>query len=176
MTDAGVRLNRESFLAIRRAFKAVGELESESGTTTGSKILVKAWKEVGEFAAQRARDNADTPLERKMRGAIKGTGTASRGARLRITKTKKLEAAWVAFWGTDRRLGWFAHPRYRAYTARDQGLPPWVGAKWRAARRGEGPHAINEALADAEDEILAKVEQALQDALDEIDRATKKGT
>lgn len=57
----------------------------------------------------------------------------------------------VAYWGAKRHTGWYAKPRYRNSTRQH---PVWVGNSWEAAVAGQGPHAINNALAAVLPRIL----------------------
>lgn len=57
----------------------------------------------------------------------------------------------AAFWGAKRHTGWYDHPRYQDSAPQH---PPWVGSSWDVAEHGQGPYAINEALAANIDELL----------------------
>lgn len=152
---------------VRRALKDMQTSEGKRGTTA----LTKAHKKVAEVAADRARRNAltGTPLQRKQAPAIKAAATATR-ASISVRATKKHPAANVAYWGTigNKRLGWFADPKFAAYTGRDQNLPPWVGNTWTPGARGEGPHVINDAVADTEAEMVAVFEHEFENAARDV--------
>lgn len=64
----------------------------------------------------------------------------------------------VAFWGALKRTGWYAHI-HSPGGARQH--PVWVGASWEAGVHGQGPYAINDALADAADGIEARYAQMI---------------
>lgn len=49
-----------------------------------------------------------------------------------------------AYWGTKKHTGWYAAGRYR-HSVRQH--PVWVGAGWEPGVAGQGPYAINDALA-----------------------------
>jgi hypothetical protein len=53
--------------------------------------------------------------------------------------------AGAAFWGTLRHTGWYAAARYANSPPQH---PEWVGNSWEPGERGQGPYAINDALAD----------------------------
>lgn len=73
--------------------------------------------------------------------SIKGAGGAA-GAK--ITVAPKANAA---FWGAKRRTGWNAGNNGRPQH------PRWVGAGWDVGVAGQGPYAINSAIAAHMDEI-----------------------
>lgn len=99
--------------------------------------------------ARQAADDAQAEAramggpQRHFADAIKGYGSAA-AARIRIAD----ERANAAFWGAKQRTGWNAGNR----TANQ---PDWVGASWDVAVRGQGPIAINDAIADKADEYAA---------------------
>lgn len=117
------------------------------------KELKEAHKTIGDRGAQWGQWEAATGsrMQQVARAAIKGKGT-EKDARIRVAQTKAIPFANFAFWGGKRRAGWFADPlRYGAYASPFQ---PWVGSDWQAASAGEGPYAINPALAKHMDDIL----------------------
>ena len=67
----------------------------------------------------------------------------------------------VAFWGAKRHTGWFAAGRYHDTALGARQHPPWVGSDWDAAVAGQGPYAINAALA-------AHLPEFLDDYLDMV--------
>lgn len=87
----------------------------------------------------------------------------------------------VAFWGTKRRSGWYNWKRYlsnqQTWPDRtawvggnhsDKQHPPWIGNTWDVAVLGEGPYAINDALAENEE----RLKQMYLDDLDEFAKRT----
>lgn len=126
---------------LRAAFRDVGG-------KAATKRLTEAHREVATVATDDARSAAvsGSPLQQKMAGAIRPKATTTR-AGVAFGRTGAFKASGVAFWGTNKRLGWFADPKYAAYTSTDQKLPPWVGNTWQAAVAGQGPHSVNDALA-----------------------------
>lgn len=148
----------------RELRKALKDLEGKDGP----KRLKGAYKEIADMAASDAKSAASggTPLQRKMAGAIKARATTTRGS-VAFTRTKNSHpATGPAFWGVkDRRLGWFADPKYAGYTARTQKLPVHVGNTWTAATRGQGPHRVNDALAANVDRYVDAIDDAMDKAI-----------
>ncbi len=87
-------------------------------------------------------------VQRKAASTIKGRGD-QRSAKITISGMRGLGN--VAFWGAKKHTGWYAAPQYRGSPAQH---PRWVGSSWDVAVRGEGPYAINDALAENLDDIL----------------------
>lgn len=177
---------------IRKAFRDMDK-------SAGPKRLTAAYAEVSKVVAARAQAAAQrgTPLQEKMARAIRPSARQA-GAGLSVVSMyrkrvqiqgptlpgqKKLgrvttldsgaafAAAFVAFWGTDRRLGWFAQGKYDAYTGRDQNLSGWVGntwgPAWQAGKFDEGPYAlrdgVRESMPTIEDQLLKAILQAGRD-------------
>jgi hypothetical protein len=74
----------------------------------------------------------------------------------------------VAFWGAKRHTGWYAAGRYSRSPAQH---PKWVGNAWAPLVAGQGPYAINDALAAAKnqllDEYLEMIDRIAKDAFPE---------
>lgn len=157
---------------VAKAFKDVAGKE-------GSKRLREAYKKVGQRIATRAQEKAraGTPLQAKVAGAIRAKAT-NFWAGLQIARTGPNKAAGVAFWGIDRRIGWFADPKYGDSTALDQRLPAWVGSSWKPAWQSgqfnEGPHAIREAVGDSIPQIKTDLQEAVLAAFHDIGFQTTK--
>lgn len=160
--DASIRV--DGLAEVRKAFR---DLDREIGDKTrpAGKRLKAAYAEVGEFVAREARARASTRLEQKMSGAIVGVGRVISGARVQIRQNKTYPAAFVAFWGIDRPIGWFA--KLPGATGAAQGLPAWVGSSWEVGGSG-GPHAINPAIRDNLDRIVDRFEAAIQQAAHDV--------
>lgn len=86
----------------------------------------------------------------------------TKAARLAIGASKSAPFARAAFWGSDKRTGWYAQAKYDGSAGRQS--KPWVGNAWVAGQRGEGPYVLNDAIAD-------HVEQIEQLYLGAVDRA-----
>lgn len=130
--------------------------ELEDGKVFG-RALAKGQREVAKKAAGWAQSEARGMggAQAKFAKRIAGRATQA-GARIEISK----QEANAAFWGAKKRTGWFGHGRYRGL---DSQHDEWVGASWDVAARGEGPYAINRALADNLDEILDLYDKAMDD-------------
>lgn len=114
------------------------------------KELRKSHKGVAKKAQgwTRAAAAAGSPQQRRAANAIKASSTST-AARLDIKPGARTAGALGTFYGAKR---------YRQF-------PAWVGASWRPATRGEGPYAINDALAKHEGDILTEFEQGQWAAL-----------
>lgn len=87
-------------------------------------------------------------VQAKAAGAIKGYATAVQASIGFPGKTARYPMAPVAFWGARKHTGWYAHINSNA-----QQHPDWVGNSWMPGSRGQGPYAINDAVADLADEL-----------------------
>jgi hypothetical protein len=105
----------------------------------------KPWtRELGQVNRELAKKGAEWAQaaavamggpQKHFAAAIKGYGSAA-SARIGIRD----ERAFGAFWGAKQRTGWNAGNQ-------TPNQPEWVGNSWDAAVHGQGPYAINEALA-----------------------------
>ena len=107
-----------------------------------SKVNRAIAKEGAAYA--RAEAEAMGGIQAKAASAITGSGTQARAA-IVVADSEAVPFAKVAFWGADRHSGWFAKPQYESSTSKQH--PAWVGSSWDVAVAGEGPYAINTALA-----------------------------
>lgn len=178
---------------IRKAFRDMDK-------SAGPKRLTAAYAEVSKVVAARAQAAAQrgTPLQEKMARAIRPSARQG-GAGLSVVSmySKRVKiagpviggkqgrdrhltvkdsgaafaAAFVAFWGTDRRLGWFASSKYSGASRVDQNLSAWVGNQWgpawQAGNFSEGPYAlrdgVRESMPTIEDQFLKAILQAGRD-------------
>lgn len=124
----------------------------------------KAWgRELGRAnrtAAQRvagwARSTAASmggPY-RHFAGSISGRATQT-AARIQIEPTAN-----ATFWGAKKRTGWNA----RNQRSRQQ-HPDWIGAGWGVGVTGQGPYAINDAIARRHTEIDAMYRRVIDEIL-----------
>lgn len=104
-----------------RELRAVHRKIATEGARRSSAVAAGMGGEQGHFA-----------------GAI---GSASSQREARVTVRPQANAA---FWGAKKHTGWYAAPRYFDSPAQH---PKWVGASWEPAEFGQGPYAINDALA-----------------------------
>lgn len=84
--------------------------------------------------------------------SIKGTGGVA-GAKITIDPVAN-----AAYWGAKKRTGWYADDRFLGEPSQH---PPWVGNSWDVAVDGQGPYAINPALAAHVDDIVDLYGQAI---------------
>lgn len=87
-----------------------------------------------------------------------------RKATIAVLPSRYLDAmANAAFWGAKQHSGWYRARRYANSPAQH---PRWIGNSWEVAVRGQGPYAINDALASRRDQLL-------DEYLDEIERIAR---
>jgi hypothetical protein len=125
--------------------------------------LSKIHRQIAKDVAARAQDRA-RGMGRQQRanaGAIKGSGTAS-AASVRVKPTSKYPAANPAFWGQIKRSGWYAAKWAESHTGKPQSLP-WVGNNWEAGVHGQGPYAVNDAVADRVPQIMDAYVEMIDD-------------
>ena len=116
---------------------------------------------IADLLAEKSRRQATSMGGVYAKGAPAIVGAANfKSARIRVKATKAYRFAPAAFWGTKRRSGWYAARRFEA--SRGEQHPPWVGASWEVGVKGEGPYAINDAIADNLDEMLDLWSERLQ--------------
>lgn len=97
----------------------------------------------------RTRARSGTRQQQRMAGGI-GSRASRTSASISVRNTAGAPGATATFWGQKGKFGWYANPRYRE--SPPQG-PAWVGNSWTVATRGQGPHVINETLAERIDDI-----------------------
>jgi hypothetical protein len=136
---------------LRRDLKALGP--------QWGRELSKVHREIAKDVQGKAQSTARGMGRQQSReaGAIKASGTQSAAA-LSVVQSSRYPFANVAFWGKIKRTGWYAGGHGRAQSL------PWVGNTWQVGVKGEGPYALNEAVADRLPQIMHNYEQML-DAL-----------
>ena len=134
--------------------------------------IVKAHREVGKVGANIARSAARSSGTRQQKAAAAAIGQSAskKGAKVTVGAPAAAPFGRAAFWGTKKRYGWFAAQKYGGSNAKGGAtykfgnttkssgkaqFPEWVGNEWKVGVRGQGPHVINDALADHLDEIRA---------------------
>ena len=128
----------------RAALKAI-KAEWPAEMTATHKLL--AAKAAGWSREEAARMGG---VQAKAKSAIGGIGTLS-GASVAVLPSRYDRMGNIAFWGAKRHTGWYADHRYADSPPQH---PPWVGNSWDVGVAGEGPYAINPALAAHMDGIL----------------------
>jgi hypothetical protein len=123
------------------------------------KALRKQYKTISDHVAQRAAAKASSlgGVHAKAAPKIKGHATASEAS----VGVPSGGAASVGVWGAKRHTGWYAKPQYADSPPQH---PKWVGNSWEPGVAGQGPYAINSAIA-AE---LPFIEQAFGAAIDDV--------
>ena len=138
----------------RAALKAIGPEWPKELRETHEQIGRRA------RALSQARARGKGGVYARAASAIRSRGN-QREAVLYVQPSSANPMAFVAFWGAKRRTGWYAragqNPASRS-TADGKPLsaqhPPWVGNTWDVAVAGQGPYAINDALAEHLDDLL----------------------
>lgn len=135
-----------------RAFRR--ELKAASTDTKWNNELSKSYKRVSGFVASRSAEYARGTGGQTAHFADSVMGRArNTGAYV----TVKPNAA-TAFWGAKKRTGWNAsNPNSRPQH------PKWIGNSWSVGVLGQGPYAINPAIAHHMPEILEEFEKAIED-------------
>lgn len=121
------------------------------------KEMRKLQKQIADDVAGKAQGYAAGMggVQAKAAGAIKSYATQTQAS---VGVTSPI--ADVAFWGAKRHTGWYAH--IHSPGGRPQ-HPVWVGTSWEAGVHGQGPYAINDALADEADTIEDRYMRMIED-------------
>lgn len=104
-------------------------------------------KKVATRAATDARAEAEGKggVFEKAAPAIKPIGPYALAARVGLSPSAASAMANATFWGTLKRTGWYGAAKYDGSETPQH--PRWVGSSWDTAVTGEGPYALNDALA-----------------------------
>jgi hypothetical protein len=126
------------------------------------KALRKVHKEIADDVADRAQNVASGMggVRAKAAGAIRGYATQVQAS----VGVSGGGIANVAFWGALKRSGWYAH--IHSPGGRRQ-HPMWVGNSWEPGVAGQGPYAINDAIADK----LPDIDESYLDAIEDLARS-----
>lgn len=110
--------------------------------------LRKAHREVGNIATRSARIRAQRMggVQAKAASAIQ-TGATDREATVRVAVSTRHPYAQGAFWGSKQ------YPQFKS----------WVGNSWDVGVAGEGPYAINPAIAAESGAIVARFDELIDD-------------
>lgn len=108
------------------------------------KEMRRAEKRIATDVAESAQGIASGMggVQARAAGAIRGYATQTQ-ASVGIGAGAGYPMAAVAFWGALRKTGWNAGARAGARRQH----PAWVGTSWEPGVAGQGPYAINDALA-----------------------------
>jgi hypothetical protein len=123
------------------------------------KEMAKVHKAIAEQVLPVARANAAAlgGMQRHFANQIRASGTQL-GASISVQGK-----AAAAFWGSNQHSGWYAAPQYAGGPPQ---FKPWVGNAWEAGVPGEGPYAVNDAVA----EMVPAIEVDYERMLDELTR------
>lgn len=117
------------------------------------RTLASASKRGGQIIVNEARSNASGMggQQAAAAGAIKASASAE-GISIRVGRTARAPFGLAAFWGAERQTGWYGQGRY--FNSMGVQFKPWVGASWDVGQAGEGPYAVNAAIASKIDEVM----------------------
>lgn len=156
------------------AIRVDGLKEFRAGLRGIDAAWAKELNSVNKAVAQKAAADARAEAEgkggvyAKAAAAIKPMGPYATSARVGISPNASTAMANATFWGALARSGWNAGWRNGTKTARRNldgkpQHPRWVGSAWDVAVTGQGPHALNDALARNVDHYLHTYYDALVD-------------
>lgn len=129
--------------------------------------LARAHKETAERGAEWARFEAagsGGKWGRQRAVAIDSIKpkSSAKAAQIAVYSSGRAPFALAAYWGAKRHAGWYGAAKYRQSAGKQ--FAPWVGSDWAVAVAGEGPYAINDALAkhlkDIDEFFLSSVDRA----------------
>jgi len=124
----------------------------------------KQIRKVHYEAAKLVSDRARSAAPARVRTAIKPQASA-RSAKIATVPSSRAPDALVRFWGTKKRTGWYASPRYSGSTTQH---PRWVGNQWDPGETGGRPYfigpAINASIDEVEDMVLDAYEKAARES------------
>jgi hypothetical protein len=134
----------------RAGLRAAAVAEPQAAVKANTKIAKAVAAEAQMFAVGEGRQQAHFARFIVGRGSRTGASVGLRG-----------RTANAAFWGAYRHTGWYSTkpgpPQFK----------PWIGNAWLVGVPGQGPYAINPAIAHESDNIIRSYSQM-------IDEITKK--
>lgn len=141
------------------------------------KALAKVNKRSATVIAKEGRSRAEAMGGMQARAASRIQGSQSaKGLSVRVSKTGAHPEALAAIWGGKKRTGWNAPKPPRTgilgrlkrtpQRADTPNLPEWVGNTWKPGVTGEGPYAVNDAIAAKRDEVIAGWSKAIDELAD----------
>lgn len=147
---AGPTVEVEGLRDLRRELRRLGP--------EWPKAMRKGFKAISDEVATRARPRASAMggVQAKAAGKIRGYAGAAEAS----VGAPSGGIAAVAFFGAKKHTGWYANPRYAGSPPQH---PKWVGNSWEAGVAGQGPYAINDAVAAEVPWILAQFETVIDE-------------
>src|SRR5690606_39480933 len=113
-------------------------------------------RKVSDLVADRARAAAPGRLGQ----AIKARSTNT-SASIDTVGTRQAPDALVRFWGTKKRTGWYARPRYENSPKQH---PDWVGNQWEPGlNAGSRPYFIGDAIDRSVDGVVDLFDREIGD-------------
>lgn len=134
------------------------ELRKLEDPRAWSKELGAVHRTLGKQAAEWARAEAirNGGAQRHFAKAIRGYGSVQ-AARIGINNPN----AFPTFWGAKQAwTGWNIQSE-----GRRPNQPEWVGSSWDVAVRGQGPYALNDAVADHLDDVQRIYAESIDDLM-----------
>ena len=155
-------IDAKALRALRRDIKAL-----KPDSPEWAKKLGQAYKNAGLIIVADAQRRAKGMggQQAAMSAAISASAVTS-GVSIRVANSARTPFGLAAFWGQDKHTGWFARGRYANSHAYQH--DPWVGASWTVGQAGEGPYAVNDAIAAKTDEAMAEWAAAIEKLFDEV--------
>jgi hypothetical protein len=149
MSGASVRtgIDAKELQAFRKALK------DRSDAKAWQRSLASANRRAGEIIAADARRRAVAlgPRGAKAAAGIQASSNQI-GIRIRVANTSRSPATLATIWGAKKRTGWYSRGRYRDSDGEQH--PEWVGSDWEVGEPGQGPYAVNPAIAAKRDEAI----------------------
>lgn len=115
-------------------------------------------RKVADLVADKARAAAPPRLGRAIKPAASNNSA-------KIVMVDSPPDALAKLWGTKRRTGWYAAPKFATATGRQH--PQWVGNQWDPGENGGKPYYVGDAINASVDDIERIY---LVDLIDEVAR------
>lgn len=162
VTRVETGIDTAALRALRRNVRALKPDSPEWNRKLGA-----AYKQAGQIIVDEARRQALSMggVQAAMAAGIKAS-TSAAGVSIRVANTSRTPYALAAFYGAERRTGWYAAGRY-ALSAGIQ-FDPWIGIRWEVGDPAEGPYAVNPAIHRRVDEAMDRWAKAISELMDEI--------
>lgn len=141
--------SRDSAVQVQGLAELRKELKLLNAGKKWTQELSKLSRKVSRSVVMWSRGEA-TGMQAHFARNIRGTGGPA-GARIGIDRVAN-----AAFWGAHKRTGWNDGNG-------PANQPAWVGASWQVGVAGQGPYAINPAIADHMDEIIEMYGDGIDD-------------
>lgn len=143
------------FRGLKEFRAALRDLDGDFG-----KGMTHVHREMAKDVQSTARSFAigTGPMQAHFATSIRGRGDES-GTYIGVRSIAN-----AAFWGATKHTGWYAQGRYMNSPPQ---YPSWIGNVWDVGVLGQGPLAINPAIAHD----LPKIEKRYRDLIDQLTKA-----